>query len=98
MKTDRIEPLIRTRVQAYKLQMEMRKHFIHEHPKDSTSWNMPEVQSLVSDPRGHIIDGPMCRWSTMAQGSNTKEEFMRKQTRWLTRSKEIADVLCGDGR
>ena len=49
-KTKRIEPQTRTCVQAYKLQMEMQKHFVHEHPKDSTSWEMPEVQSLVSDP------------------------------------------------
>ena len=27
-----------------------------------------------------------------------KTEFMRKRTRWLTGSKEIAEVLCGDGR
>ena len=27
-----------------------------------------------------------------------KTEFMRKRTRWLTSSKEIAEVLRGDGR
>ena len=97
-KTEGIEPQIRACLQAYKLQMEMQKHFVHEHPKDSTSFDMPEVQSLVSDPRVHSIDGPMCRWSLKARGSNNKEEFMRKQTRWVTSSKEIAEVLCGDGR
>ena len=96
LKTERIEPQIRTCVQAHKLQMAMQKHFVHGHLKDSTSWKMPEVQSLVSDPRGHIIDGPMCRKSLKARGS--KAEFMRKQTRWLTSSKEIAEVLRGDGR
>ena len=94
--TERIEPQIRTCVQAYKLQMEMQKHFVHEHPKDSTSWEMPEVQSLINDPRVCSIDGPMCRWSLKARGS--KAEFMRKQTRWLTSSEEIAEVLRGDGR
>ena len=29
----------------------VQKHFVHEHLKDSTSWEMPEVQSLVSDKR-----------------------------------------------
>ena len=28
-----------------------------------------------------------------ARGSNEKVEFMRKQTRWITSSKEIAEVL-----
>ena len=82
-------------MQAYKLQMKMLKHFVHEHPKDSTSWKMPEVQS---DPRVHSIDGPMCRWSLKARGSHDKAEFMRKSTRWLTSSKEIAEVLRGNGR
>ena len=83
MKTERIEPQMRTCVQAYELQMTMQKHFVHEHPKDSASWNMLEVQSLVSDPRVRSIDGPMCRWSLKARGSNEKVEFMRKQTRWI---------------
>ena len=76
--------------------MEMQKHFVHEHPEDSTSWEMPEVQSLINDPRVYSIDGPMCRWSLKARGS--KAEFMRKRTRWLTSSKKIAEVLRGDGR
>ena len=98
LKTEKIDPQIRTCVQAYKLQMAMQKHFIHEHPKDSTRWEMPEVQSLLRDPRVHSIDGPMCRWSLKARGLNEKVEFMRKQMRWITSSKEIADVLRGDGR
>ena len=51
---------------------------------------MPEFQSLASDPRVYSIDGPLCRWSMKARRSNNKEEFMRKQTRWLTSSKEIS--------
>ena len=88
-----IEPQIRACVQSYKLQMEMRKHFVHEHPEVSSSWEMPEVQSLFNDPRVYSIDGPICRWSL-----KNKTEFMRKRTRWLTSSKEIAEVLRGDGR
>ena len=78
--------------------MEMRKHFVHEHPEVSSSWEMPEFQSLVSDPKVYSIDCPMCRWSLKARGSSDEVEFMRKQTRWLTRSKEIAEVLRGGGR
>ena len=96
LKTERIEPQIRTCVQAYKLQIAM--HFVHEHPKDSVSWDMPEVQSLVSDPRVHSIDGPMRRWSLKARGSSEKVGFVKKQTRWITGSKEIAEVVRGDGR
>ena len=61
LKTEKIEPQIRACVRSYKLQMEMQKHFVHEHPKDSTSWEMLQVQSLINDPRVYSIDGPMCR-------------------------------------
>ena len=39
---------------------------------------------LVNDPRVYSIDGPMCRWSLKARGSNERMEFIRNQTRWLT--------------
>ena len=55
LKTEKIEPQISACVQSYKLQMEMQKHFVHEHPKDSSSWEMPEVQSLINDPRVYSI-------------------------------------------
>ena len=98
LKTEKIEPQMRACVQSYKLQMEMQKHFVHEHPKDSSLWEVPEVQSLINDPRVYSIDGPMCRWSLRTRGSKDKTEFMRKRTRWITSSKEIAEVLRGDGR
>ena len=78
--------------------MEMQKHFVHEHHKDSSSWEMPEVQSLINDPKVYSIDGPLCRWSLRTRGIKDKTEFMRKRTRWITSSKEIAEVLRGDGR
>ena len=80
LKTEKIGPQIRACVQGYKLQMEMRKHFVHEHPKDSTSWQIPEVQSLINDPRVYSIDGPMCRLSLRTRESTDKTEFMRKRT------------------
>ena len=48
LRTEKIEPQVRACVQSYKLQMEMRKHFVHEHPEVSSSWEMPEVQSLIN--------------------------------------------------
>ena len=84
MKTAKMEAKTRTCVQAYKLQMEMQKRSIHEHPKNSTSWRLPKV-SLEHE-------------SSEIKQQNNKVVFMRKQTRWLTSSKEIADELREDGR
>ena len=68
LRTEKIEPQIRAYVQSYKWQMEMRKHFVHEHPEVSSSWEMPEVPFLINDPRVYSIDGPMCRWSSRTRG------------------------------
>ena len=38
LRTEKIEPQIKACVQNYKLQMEMRKHFVQEHPEVSSSW------------------------------------------------------------
>ena len=78
LKTEKIEPQIRACVQSYKLQMEMQKHFVHEHPKDSSSWEVHEVQALINDPRVYSIDGPMCRWSLRTRGLKDKNRVHEK--------------------
>ena len=98
LKAEKIEPQIRACAQSYKLQMEMQKHFVHEHPKVYSSWEMPEIHTLINNPRVYSIDGPMCRWSLRTRGSKDKTEFMRKRTRWITISKVIAEKLRGHGR
>ena len=50
----------------------------------------------MSDPRGHTEDGPMCRRVMKAGGPDGKEGFVEKETRILTRSEEVAEVLRGD--
>ena len=65
--TESVEPQIRAYVQAYEEQMRMQKHFVHEHPRDSASWKMPEVQGLADDPRVYIIVGPTCGWNMRAR-------------------------------
>ena len=97
LKTEKIEPQIRACVQSYKLQMEMQKHFVHEHPKDSTSWEITEVQSLINDPRVYSIDGPMCRWSLKALIAGQKEEMeymMKVGVFEVVHEKECYDNGC----
>ena len=78
LKTEKIEPQIRACIKSYKLQMEMQKQFVHEHPKDYSSWETPEIQSLINDPRVYSIDGPMCRWSLRTRGSKDKNRIHEK--------------------
>ncbi len=56
---------------------------------------MDEVKELADDPRVFVVQGPMCRWSmkaTDAQG----EGYVRKETKWMTSSWELAQALKGE--
>ena len=54
----------------------------------------PEQMNIFLDAREQSMNS----FVQKARGSNEKVDFMRKQTRWITCSKEIAEVLRGDGR
>eukprot|EP00972_Heterocapsa_arctica_P064193 9472717-Heterocapsa_arctica.AAC.1 len=58
---------------------------------------MPEVLALMAEPGIYVVQGPMCRWHMKATDAHG-EGFVRKETIWMTDSKEIADVLRGGGR
>ena len=92
LKTERIEPQIRTCLQAYKLQVEMQFMNI---PKVPRLGKCLKFNPLVSDPRVHSISCPMCRWCLKARGSKKKVELMRKQSRWITMFKKMSEVPSG---
>ena len=85
---------IRTAVDAYWRQLREGRHFLHEHPARSDSWKMPEIVEMSKDPRVHIVQGPMCRWK-MALCDSQGTGFVRKETKWMTSSPELAKVLQG---
>lgn len=79
--------------EAYARQLELGKHFLHEHPAGSSSWHLPEVQSLVASGSCYLVEGPMCHWGLKVQDSQGRVGFVRKQTKWLTSSWELAQEL-----
>ena len=89
------EPHIRFCVERYRRQLELGRHFPHEHPKGSASWTMPEMMELIKDKRTFLVQGPMCCWGMTARDNQGQEGFVRKNTRWPTSSQEIAEVLRG---
>ena len=81
-------------MKAYWRQLEMGKHFLHEHPNPASSWKMPEVEELANDPRVYVVKGPMCRWD-MIQEDRKGIGHIRKETRWMTSSPVLARILEG---
>ncbi len=86
---------VRICVEAYKRQLAMGKHFLHEHPAHSASWMMPEVSELINTDGVYLVQGPMCRWQMKAVDNYGEEGFVRKETKWLTSSPRLATLLSG---
>ena len=82
----------------YRKQLKAGRLFLHEAPWNATSWKDPEVKALTDRPDTYLVRGPMCRWEMMAtdrrglQGTG----YVRKETGWLTNSRELAQLLEGE--
>ena len=86
---------VRVCIEAYKRQLQMGKHFLHEHPAGSASWSMPEMQELLGDSRVYVVQGPMCRWGMVTKDSSGKQGYVRKETKFMTNCPELAEILAG---
>lgn len=68
-----------------KLQWEQGGYFLHERPKESTSWQEPEVQEMVERKDTYLVQSPMCKFGVK----------MENRILWLTNSTHIAEELEG---
>ena len=82
-------------IEICKLQMSLGGFFLHEHPKGSTSWEIPVVKELVAQEGVYLVQSPMCKFE-MKQVDKDGEGYIRKETLWLTNCKEIAEELEGE--
>ena len=53
-------------VELYCMQIEGRRHFVHEHPDKSKAWEMPEVQQLLLRPEVGSTTLHMCAFGMSA--------------------------------
>ncbi|CAK0857259.1 unnamed protein product [Prorocentrum cordatum] len=80
------------------------RYFLHEHPWSARSWNEDIVKELVAHPGVFTVKGPMCRRGMkLTNPRNGQEEFVRKETGWVTNHPGLARRLQGtcsnvDGR
>ena len=86
---------LKTSVMFYKRQMERDKYFLHEHPQSASSWYEEEIKELQETEGVYCVEGPMCRWHMKSEDAQG-EGYVRKQTKWLTNSKVLADILDGE--
>ena len=93
-------------IEAYKRQLIMGRHFLHEHPVHASSWFMPEMREFMNDGRVHLVQGPMCHWRLSSTGDGHEQGLCRRlvmatsrdlcveKTRWATSSSRLAALLA----
>ena len=81
-------------IEAFKRQLIMGRHFLHEHPVHASSWCMPEMRELPNDGRVHVVQGPMCHWRLASTGDGNEQGFVLGNTRWATSSSRLATLLA----
>ena len=83
-------------IEAYKRQLIMVRHLLHEHPLNASSWCMPEMRELMNDGRVHLVQGPMCRAGICAWKNEMGDEqlkagsFAGKKACWRKSSSTVS--------
>ena len=57
---------IRFCIKLYKLQMYLGGYWLHEHPWSAKSWEMPEMEDLLNDPRTITVRTDMCQFGMVS--------------------------------
>ena len=89
---------LRKSVECCETQASLGGYFLHEHPRDSTSWEEEEeeeVKQMLKGPNVQVVQSPMCRSGMKARDDRGELLYVRKETLWATNSPEMARELKG---
>ena len=78
---------------VYQRQLEMCKHFVHQHPSGSFNRNADSMRVLAAESRVHLVTGPQCRWKLKDQTSGVRIGYIRRKTTWMTSSLVLAQAM-----
>ena len=88
-------------VELYNLQADSGRLFLHEHPKDASSWDLKSVRALASRPGVISVIADQCMLGLTTWDADSGEMVpAKKATRFLTNCPEIAaklDIRCDKG-
>ena len=68
-------------------------YFLHEYPNGSSSVHELCLESLLKEPGGYRVEGPMCFWGMTAKDEQG-EGLVKKEAWWVTNSECIARELA----
>ena len=79
---------IRFCLELYGMQLKGGRHFLHEHPKNATSWTMMEVQEFAKTPGVLTTECDMCAYGLKIKDEKG-EALVEKRSKFLTSSPEV---------
>ena len=96
---------VRFCVEIYKMQIQAKRHFVHEHPEKSKAWQMPEIMDLMLKQEVDSVVLHMCAFGMTAKDDQGKG-LVKKATRIMSSSAEIlkrvnkkcTNADCKEGR
>ena len=75
-------------IEIYRIQLEGRRHFVHERPEKSRAWEMHELTELMMHPEIGSVVLHMCAFGMVAKDEKG-EAPVRKGTRLMSLSGEV---------
>ena len=75
-------------LELYRIQLQAGRHFLHEHPKNATSWTMSEMQEFADTPGVLTTEGDMCAYG-LKTINKKGEALVQKRSKFLTSSPEV---------
>ena len=87
-----ILPSLRFALRLARLQLGGGRHFVFEHPPNSSIWRLPGVRALLADPRCRSLTVDLGKFGSTSQGGARKQ---CPPTRLLTSSQAVVSNLLG---
>ena len=79
-------------VDLYWLQLRENRWFVHEHPRNATSWKVDAIKKLSEAASVQTVDCDQCRFGHCSEDEHGIG-LVQKPTRWLTNSVHMARML-----
>jgi len=80
-------------VKVYMIQIQAKRHFIHEHPEASTAWKNTDLVQLAMEPQVDATTLHMCAYGMQSEDEHGKG-LVKKATRILSSSPEVLKKLA----
>ena len=73
-------------IRLCKLQLESKRHFLHEQPAGATSWQDFQMRALLRQHGVQVVTSDQCMYGLVTRGANGELAHAKKPTKWASSS------------